>query len=243
MSEVFSQSGFAARFDWGEPGLRLLAPSVDVLVLVDVLSFTTAVDVAVSRGGRVYPYHLRDATAADFAASLGAALAVDRRRTSAEQPFSLSPRSLTALSSGMSVVLPSLNGSALTLHAAEHHRTVLAGCLRNASAVAKAAQASGTVAVIAAGEYRRDGTLRFALEDLVGAGAILSHVAPDKRSPEAEIAVAAFERVALHLPRYIQECASGRELIGLGFADDVAMAADLDASDVVPRFQTDSYSA
>lgn len=50
------QAEFKNRFDWGEAGLRRLAPHSDVVVVVDVLSFATAVDIAVGRGATVYPY-------------------------------------------------------------------------------------------------------------------------------------------------------------------------------------------
>lgn len=40
------QSGFSVRLDWGEAGLARLAPEVDLIVIVDVLSLSTAVDTA-----------------------------------------------------------------------------------------------------------------------------------------------------------------------------------------------------
>jgi 2-phosphosulfolactate phosphatase len=47
---------FRVRFDWGPMGLRSIAPEVDVVVIVDVLSFTTCVDIALGRGAEVFPY-------------------------------------------------------------------------------------------------------------------------------------------------------------------------------------------
>ena len=212
-------------------------------MLVDVLSFTTAVELAVARGARVYPYRVRDHTATTFAMQLDAELAVDRRQVSPENPYSLSPRSLTALPPGSRLVLPSLNGATLTLFAAESQRMVLAGCLRNASAVAAAAQRSGgPVAVIAAGELRRDGALRFAVEDLIGAGAILRHFERDARSPEADAAVAAFEDACFDLERRLRHSGSGRELEAMGADDDVVLAAEVDVSQTVPVFQEGAYA-
>ena len=52
----FDQSGHRLRFDWGAGGLTRLAPASDVVVIVDVLRFTTCLDVAVGCGAVVYPY-------------------------------------------------------------------------------------------------------------------------------------------------------------------------------------------
>jgi 2-phosphosulfolactate phosphatase len=97
--------------DWGPSGARALAAGVDVLVIVDVFSFTTAVDVAVTRGALVYPYWHRDDSAATFARSIAATLAVDRQRVSIEAPYSLSPASLTSIPVDTRLVLQSPNGS------------------------------------------------------------------------------------------------------------------------------------
>ncbi|MBV9895109.1 MAG: 2-phosphosulfolactate phosphatase [Chloroflexi bacterium] len=232
---VFDQDGFAARFEWGQPGLRTLLPHVDLTVIVDVLSFSTAVDVATARGACVLPYAWRDESAAAFATKHAAVLAVNRYHVSAEQPYSLSPSTLAQIPPQTRVVLPSPNGSTLTTLAAEAHR-VASGCLRNARAVGTWACTRTTVAVIAAGELRRDGTLRFAIEDLLGAGAILSHWPKTSRSPEAEVAVATFQHVEHELPNVLAQCASGREITAAGFPEDVAMAAELDVSDAIPVF-------
>src|SRR5262245_47526696 len=67
-SELFSdQSPFAVRFEWGERGLEAIGPGSAVLVVVDVLSFCTCVDVAAARGAAVLPYRWRDDTAARYA--------------------------------------------------------------------------------------------------------------------------------------------------------------------------------
>jgi 2-phosphosulfolactate phosphatase len=127
--------------------------------------------------------------------------------------------------------------------AAEAGRPVLAGCLRNAAVAGAAQQLGQRVAVIAAGERWPDGGLRPAVEDLLGAGAIIGHLGRQSRSPEAEAAAATFGEARTDLRRRLQSCASGRELIAAGYPQDVELAADLDASDAVPLLRDGGYAA
>ena len=66
------------RCDWGLTGLTHLSPSSDAIVIIDVLSFSTCVDIAVANGATVYPYRWRDASADVYAASRGAIAASHR---------------------------------------------------------------------------------------------------------------------------------------------------------------------
>jgi 2-phosphosulfolactate phosphatase len=226
--------------EWGVAGARALAPRCDVLVIVDVLSFTTAVDVAVSRGARVFTYPRYDDSAAEYAAAQGALMAVGRRCVAAAGSYSLSPVSLVEIPSGTKLVLPSPNGSTITGVAAELGVKVVAGCLRNAAAVA--ARVDGRVGVIAAGERWPDGSLRPAFEDFVGAGAIVSGLPAEGRSPDARVAAAAFKEVSGELEAQLLACASGQELVSWGFAEDVRIAAELNVSTVVPCWEDGAFS-
>lgn len=234
------QSGFRERFEWGEAGIRRLAPISDVVVIVDVLSFVTAVDVAVGRGATVFPYPQRGDAAAEYARERGAIAASDRVGAAVGVSFSLSPFSLLTIPCGTRLVLPSPNGATLVLLAAELGAVVLAGCLRNAAATAATCRAlGGSVAAIAAGERWRDngestGSLRFAVEDLVGAGAILDALSPTRPSPEALAAMAAYRAVS-DMSGLLLGCGAGKELAERGFAADVALAAQLNASQTVLR--------
>lgn len=234
-----AQHGFDLRFDWGPAGIERLAPHVGTLVLVDVLRFTTAVETAVSAGALVYPYQWRDATTAQYAESLGA-IAAERRAPGSP---SLSPPSLAVLAPGTRVVLPSPNGAVCTLRAAELGPVVAAGCLRNAAAIAAWLRtAPRPAAVIGCGEVSPDGTLRPALEDLVGAGSILSRAA-GRRSPEADAAVAAYQQLRETLRESLCECASARELLALGWNDDVVWSLEENSSDSVPVLNDGCYIA
>lgn len=249
----FDQSGWDLRFDWGLDGLRNLAPASDVVVVVDVLRFTTAVDVAVGRGALVFPYRWHDGSELAYAGERGAVLAERTTSTAPGPPWSLSPNSLSNLPSGQALVLPSPNGSTLCADAtAAGARAVFAGCLRNATlssmaATAAARSGSGVVSVIAAGERwgGTDGALRPALEDLIGAGAILGAAAAAgaRPSPEARHAIASFEAARPNLAEVLSTCASGRELIGRGMEVDIGWAADFDVSDCASRLEGDRFVA
>jgi 2-phosphosulfolactate phosphatase len=223
--------------------VRFLAPYVETVVIIDVLTFSSAVDVAVSRGAIVYPYRLRDASAAVFARQVGAALAVSREQQSVAQPYSLSPESLQALSPGDRLVLPSPNGATLSILAAEAGAAVIAGCLRNADAVAAILrERGGSVLLIAAGErWPGDDTVRPAIEDLLGAGAIAAALGAPRVSPDVAAAIAAFESSRACLADALAECSSGRELIERGFPADVSIAAALNDSLSVPLFVDDAF--
>lgn len=212
-------------------GLDALAPA-DVVVVVDVLSFSTCVDIAVSRGIAVLPYAWKDSSAKAFAERHGA----ERAGPRGEGRFSLSPASFLKAAPGVRCVLPSPNGAALTLRAAQTSAVILAGCLRNVGAVAAVARGLGaTFNVCPAGERWPDGSLRPAVEDWLASGAILQRL-PGAKSPEASAAIAAFEQAQPRLAEAIAESSSGRELIVRGFSQDVEIAAAFDVSAHVPRY-------
>lgn len=52
--DMFSQSAYPIRFEWGPEGVDRLAPLSGVVVIVDVLSFCTSVDIAVSKDAMVF---------------------------------------------------------------------------------------------------------------------------------------------------------------------------------------------
>jgi 2-phosphosulfolactate phosphatase len=82
--------------------------------------------------------------------------------------------------------------------------------------------------------------LRFAVEDLLGAGAIIHHL-PGTRSPEAAVAEATFLRFRADLATCLQRCGSGRELQERNFSEDVILAAALNSSNAVPMLIDDAF--
>lgn len=235
---IFDQSEFEVCCEWGEQGVAQLAPISDVVIIVDVLSFSTCIDIATNNKAIIFPYKWQDESALSYAKSMNAELASQKRQS--RGGYSLSPTSMLDIPGGTKLVLPSPNGASLTLRTGR--TPTLAGCLRNAEAIANFAQSYGKrIAVIPCGEKWENGSLRPALEDLIGAGAILS-CCKGKLSPEAAGAVAVFQRLKDNLITTLRQCSSGKELIARGFATDIELAADINSSNCVPLFTDHAYT-
>lgn len=234
---TFDQAEYEIRCEWGPVGVEQLAPISDVVIIVDVLSFTTCVDIAVGRGATVFPCLWKDERAQELAEQHHAVLA-DRR---GEGAFSLSPASLATIPQDMRLVLPSPNGSTLSM--ATGAVPTFAGCLRNAAAVAAAAAVIGPrIAVVAAGERWHDGdnSLRPAIEDWLGAGAIIAQLS-GRLSPEAQWAADSFKCALPELGARVAGASSGKELAQRGFGEDVVLAAQWNTSNCAPRLLDGAY--
>jgi len=257
MHAAHHQLPFTVRLEWGLRGAQAVLPGAGAAVVVDTLSFSTAVSVGVEAGLAVLPFRaapgdgeLHDA-AARLADRRGALLAGPRSLSR----LSLSPTSIRAHAAahpGRELVLPSPNGSAISDHLAGRVPELLAGTLRNASAtaewLARHLPPSAVLVVIAAGERWPGGALRPAVEDQLGAGAVLTALlrsasgrTREQLSPEARAAVAVFEAFRKELPAELAESASGRELVLRGFGSDVDLAAELDASRVAAHFSDGAF--
>jgi 2-phosphosulfolactate phosphatase len=221
--------------EWGLRGLRASAPG-RVVVIVDVLSFSTAVTVAVGRGATILPCEWNDERAAALAHGERAELASKRGKG----PFSLAPASLRNVPAGLRLVLPSPNGSTLAYHAQDlGAKAIVAGCFRNAAAVTRWISGRPT-AVIAAGERWDDNSLRFAIEDWLGVGAIVSRLS-GSRSHDAQAAAVAFESMRNKIHGVLAASRSGRELIDQGHPDDVDLASEIDVEGAVPLLDGNAF--
>lgn len=223
--------------EWGITGARHC--SADVAVVVDVLSFTTTLGVACERGIDVLPFAY-DRDAAAFAVEHDAVLA-GSRLDSDPQAITLSPRTIRDCTDPPTrLVLPSPNGSTISQLLSTNGRVVVAASLRNAGAVAAYLaenHAESAIVVAAAGERWADGSLRPAIEDLWGAGAVLDALARRHDMPLSPAASAAAHtwRGAVANPGIdLTDTASDRELAAMGFADDVQIAGEIGESTTVP---------
>jgi 2-phosphosulfolactate phosphatase len=236
----YGQFSFDIRCEWGLWGVRLVGKPTDVVIIVDALSFSTCVEIAVSRGATIFPYRWKQEGAREYARELNAELAVPRGQPGG---FSLSPVSMLRAFEGTRIVLPSPNGSELTAEAQSLGCTVVAGCFRNCQAVARYAMTQGrTITVIPCGERWPDGTLRPAAEDLAAAGAIIANLSGTV-SQEASVATEAWASAEKDVIGFLKSCASGRELIDRGFETDVELAGQVNVGDTVPSVRQRAYVA
>jgi 2-phosphosulfolactate phosphatase len=228
----YDQSDYNIKCEWGIKGAQALFEVTEVFIIADILSFSTCVDICVNNGAEVYPYLYNDKSAAEFADSKGAELAVSRKTISAAEKYSLSPNSLKNIPKGKKLVLPSPNGSAISL--ALKNKPVICGCLRNAKAAAEYAMSKyKNISFIPACEKWEDGSMRFAVEDIIGTGAIISFL-KGNLSPESRIALAFYDSVKDNLVSELKNCTSGKELIDRGYEIDIEIASEMNVSKSVP---------
>ncbi|MDJ0975718.1 MAG: 2-phosphosulfolactate phosphatase [Planctomycetota bacterium] len=249
-TDWLNQTPYEVRLEWGPRGAYEAAQRGDVVVLVDMLSFCTAVTTAVEREASIVPFRHGDEEAARAEAErLGVELLTDSENGKRR---ALSPRRYGARAKGHTYLLPSPNGATCSL-IAEPATAVFLGCVRNASAAAAAAAATAqehgvAITVVPCGERwpahddAPDQGVRPCVEDHLGAGAVITAL-EGKRSPEAEFAAQAFIASLRDLSGTLLGCVSGRELVARGHRKDVQFASEWDASTAVPRLDGDRFPA
>src|SRR5262245_56868978 len=171
------------RLAWGRRGAHDAAERGDILVVVDTLRFSTAAATAVHHGALIYPCATDEALYTALAQRVGGEVALHHAAAPTLTRYSLSPRSFLNFEPGARVVLPSPNGSTCSQYGSQAP-ALFVGALVNAQAVAAAVSSLLNdaeylnVTALACGERWRtpddEGALRFAVEDYLGAGAILS---------------------------------------------------------------------
>ena len=229
------QQEYEIRYEWGEKGVTYLSAISDVCIIVDVLSFTTSVDIATSQDAYIYPYQWKDNSINNFSKRIGAEMAGKDN----PNKYSLKPSSLINLPPGIKLVLPSPNGS--TLSTLSKSKLTIAGSLRNAKVVAEYAQQNGkSICVIASGERWDDNSTRFSLEDYLGAGAILSYLRGEF-SPEAMAAKSIFECYREDLYEIISNSVSGKQKQSKNLEMDVRLACELNISHSIPVLMNGCY--
>lgn len=241
------------RLDWGRRGAQSAAARGDILVVIDTLRFSTAVATAVHHGALIYPCALDDALIYALAARVGGEVASYKHLPGSQAPikFTLSPRSFLRIEPSVRVVLPSPNGSTCCQYGAQA-AALFVGALVNAQAVAVAVSQllrdddRLNATLLACGERWRvpdeEGVLRFALEDYLGAGAMLSAL-PFTQTIEAQACRTTFEAMRDDLEAALWECESGQELRAKGLGEDVQFASQLNIYDTIPTLRGERLEA
>jgi 2-phosphosulfolactate phosphatase len=238
-----------------------------VAVVVDVLRATTSILALLERGAaevivaptvdaaRLYAAEASRVSATSSRAAVHGAAEQQPRpapepvRTAGEQgglapagfEFGNSPAAFARADvAGSRVVIATTNGTR-ALHAVRGAPVVLAACLRNRSAAARAAaeaalQGGFDLTVVCAG--RED---RFSLDDAYTAGAIAEAVVDYLagriacRTTDAVLAATALYRSWPDAAALFRLTAAGRNVLAIGLEEDLAYCAVPDSSEIVPR--------
>lgn len=238
--EWFAQQGYRCRLEWGRRGARDAAARGDILVVVDTISFSTTAATAIDRGAIIYPCAWDDDPAA-LAARVGAEATIRREELTKGGRFTLTPQTFFGVAPGTRVVLASPNGATCSRYGSAVPR-LFVGALVNAAAVARAVarameETGRSATILACGERwdppSEEGELRFAIEDYLGAGAILSYLDAPK-SPEAFVCQESFLALQGRLDEVLKNCGSGVEMRERGYGQEVEHAAKLNLYGSVP---------
>jgi 2-phosphosulfolactate phosphatase len=225
-------------------GLTLAEVQGRTVFVIDILRATTSMCAALSNGARA----ILPVASTEEALKLAQTLASDDVRLAGEknchriEGFHLgnSPLEMTeAAVRGRSLIVYTTNGTKALL-ACQGAAAVHPTCAGNLSLAVERARETleqdGAVLVLCAG---RDGA--FSLDDGYTAGRLVAAVLGGsvKRRGMNDAALAGLDLVRRYGERWerpLRRSRAGRELIRLGFADDVADAARLDAYPVLPTF-------
>ncbi|BFM24601.1 2-phosphosulfolactate phosphatase [Microbacterium sp. che218] len=162
------------------------------------------------------------------------------------QTLGLTAHALSAVEHGAALDLAGDDdpAAALALAAEATGAHVVVGGLRNAAAVADhvlAVQRSRgertSISIVAAGYPDGDEALRFAVDDLLGAGAVIAALGDlgiDHASPDAAVAGEGFRALGGAVRHLLTASGTGRALVADGGRDGVLHAATRDAASVVP---------
>lgn len=219
-------------------------PEADCWLVIDILRATTTMCAYFDGGGRrLHPagsieeaFALRDRLAADG----GSPLLMGERNALSPPGFDLGNSPLELLAADPATrpeaVMATTNGTRALLKASATGAKVHPVCARNANATLRAALDAGErIGILCAGLYGRP-----ALDDTACAGLLAEQLLALGAALEdgAKIALSVWRAGRRNLPALLGESVHGGRLLSLGFAADMAYAAEIDASAAVMTLRT-----
>jgi 2-phosphosulfolactate phosphatase len=204
--------------------------SEDVCIMVDVLRASTTITVALESFDEIIPVTKLD-EALSLASQHKAVLAGEREGATMEgfdagnSPFEIQKFS------GKTLILTTSNGTRIL----ESMKGIpLIGSFINAKSVAREALklAQNQIEVVMAGVNGR-----FAIEDFLGAGAIISHLQSSCTVDEMALASVLASQDIKKTEKAVHESLSAANLRELGFEKDIEFCLQRDTSDLVPVYQ------
>ena len=218
-------------------------PAGRVVAVIDVLRASTSIAVALANGARaVVPLDTSEEVvtrARTFARSEVRLAGEQKMLRIPGFDFGNSPREFTAEAVGGKTVLICTTNGTRTMTAVQGARDVVVASYVNFTAVLTllrtALRGGADVAIVCAG-----GNRQFSLEDAACAGRYVHHVTKRLSSVElndAALAASLIDRkYGDDLTRLFLTSTHGQALRDAGFADDLAVCADVDAYGVVPLY-------
>ncbi|HMK54376.1 MAG TPA: 2-phosphosulfolactate phosphatase [Methanobacteriaceae archaeon] len=201
----------------------------DVTIMVDVLRASTSITVALETFQKVIPTKTIE-EAHNLAQKHEAILAGEREgKTLDNFDVGNSPVEIGKLK-GETLVITTSNGTRILKNMGGH---ILIGSFINAREVAREALnlANNHIEVVMAGVNGR-----FAIEDFLGGGEIISHLQNEKVDEMAQTAVLALENRE-KVEYAIKNSRSARNLQQLGFDPDIDFCMQRDLSSIVPVYK------
>lgn len=220
--------------------------------VIDVLRATSSIATAFSSGcHKLIPARNKDQALIEREHHEGAILTGEQGGLKipgfdlGNSPLEYTPRNVA----GKTIVMTTSNGTRAVLGASEAGASPVFLCsFLNLTAVARACAEAALsengsakgVAIVCSGEHGK-----FSLEDFACAGALVSELSSlggFSLDPTARAALCLWEAYERDALRVLQDAPHGRDLIRMGFADDLAHCAQVGVFEVVPRFSDGSVT-
>jgi 2-phosphosulfolactate phosphatase len=238
---------------WFPEGALDAAKAKDTIIVIDTLRCSSAIATALELGvNAIYPvssvkeaFELKES--GKYANKYGNPLLMGEVRSVKVKGFDLgnSPGELLLRNDlkGRNVLLRTSAGSQALIAISKISKAdkikAVVGCILNALAVAKfvsklALKEGKDISLVCCGFQAKE----FALEDFLGAGAIIAQMPEHtlERSDEAVTACLAFESSVNSLSKVLSETKSGRRLLETGQSEDIEFCSLLNKFNGVPIF-------